>query len=230
MSDRFLIYHHLGLGDHITLSPLVRLGASKREEIHLIVRPQYLENVKFLYSDVPNIKYITCSEHGDWHSDNIFNEWVESKLKHFYQSEWIDEDKGKFFEDGWYTSVGLESNFRKDNFILKRNIEREKKAYNDIVTNNRFAFVHDDPSRGYNIDIDFDGQIIRAHEYPDYLVFDFLKIMDEAASIHVMYSSFFALLEITDTPCFLHETDTNKVNGIHENRIKEFASRGIIVM
>ena len=39
MSDRFLIYHHLGLGDHITLSPLVRLGASKREEIHLIVRP-----------------------------------------------------------------------------------------------------------------------------------------------------------------------------------------------
>ena len=99
-----------------------------------------------------------------------------------------------------------------------------------IVKNENFIFVHDDPSREYNITLDFDGQIIRSHEHPEFLIFDFVKILKKAKEIHVMYSSFFALLETTDTPCILHETDTNKFHGIHPIRVKEFASRNIVVV
>jgi len=229
MNDKFLIYHHLGLGDHITLSPLVREYAKQSHEVWVLTKERYVDNVEFLYRDCPNIKIFPCQ--GDPEAHLIWNNWTDVKLMHMYQKSWIDEEKGKFFEDGWYTSLGYTPEFRKENFKLERDKKREQEAYDAIVKDDNFIFVHDDPSRGYNIDVEFEGQIIRSNDYPEFLVFDFLKIIEEAKEVHVMYSSFFAFLETTDTPCILHETDTLKVGGtIHPKRIEEFAKRGITVV
>ena len=56
----FLIYHHLGLGDHITLSPLVRLIAQQSKTMSVITKEWYVDNVKFLFRDVENINIISC--------------------------------------------------------------------------------------------------------------------------------------------------------------------------
>lgn len=229
MNDNLLIYHHLGLGDHITLSPLVRHLASQTETVTVMVKEWYAENVAFLYRDASNIKLVKCN--GDAQAHSIFNAWHDNKMMHMYQKDWKNEEEGKFFEDGWYTSLGYTPEFRKENFKLERDIDREIDAHATIVQEDNFIFVHDDPSRGYNIDVEFDGQIIRSSEHPEFLLFDFLMIIEEAKEVHVMYSSFFAFLETTDTPCILHETDTLKVGGtIHPNRIEEFAQRGITVV
>ena len=228
MNDKLLIYHHLGLGDHITLSPLVRHLASQTGTVYVMVKEWYARNVEFLYRDIPNIKLQKCTGDGQAHA--IFNAWHEPKLMHMYQRDWINEDENKFFEDGWYTSLGYEPSFRKETFKFERDEEREQAAYDALVKDENFIFVHDDPSRGYHIHPDFDGQIIRSDDHPEFLVFDFMKILEEAQERHVMYSSFFAILETMDTPCFLHETKTNKGGGIHPNRVKEFSDRGIIVV
>tara|TARA_R100000005_G_C5003723_1_gene212313 strand:- start:6785 stop:7474 length:690 start_codon:yes stop_codon:yes gene_type:complete len=224
----FLIYHHLGLGDHITLSPLVRLIAQQSKTMSVITKEWYVDNVKFLFRDVENINIISCR--GDHEAASIFHQWQGPKLNHMFKPEMESDEEGRFFEDGWYSSFGIDPKFRKEAFHVQRDHDREKEVYDKIVKEDNFIFVHDDPSRGYNIDVEYDGQIIRSHDYPEYLLFDFYKILEEAKERHVMYSSFFALMETTDMPCHLHEITLNKVNGIKPNRVKEFASRNIIVV
>ena len=228
--NNLLLYHHLGLGDHITLSPLVRHLVQTNESVSLVVKPWYLKNVKFLYRDLPEDKlsFVECPT--DYEAQAIFNTHRGPKLKHFYQGTWINEDKKVFFEDGWYTSVGLDKSFRKENFHVPRDSEAEAFTYDSLVSNGEYIFVHDDPSRGYNIEVDYKGQVIRSHDYPDFLVFDFMEVLERAKEVHVMYSSFFALMEMMDKPCYLHETALNKVNGIAEARVEEFKERGILVV
>jgi hypothetical protein len=196
--------------------------------VYVIVKEWYLKNVQFLYRDTPNIKLLSCQ--GDGEANAIFDSWSGTKLRHMYQKSWINEDENKFFEDGWYTSLGFEKEFRKENFHLQRDVEIEDFVYDSLAQNGDFIFVHDDPSRGYNISPEYTGQVIRSADHPELLVFDFLKILEKAREVHVMYSSFFALLETLDMPCILHENDTNKGGGIHPNRVKEFAERGIVVV
>ena len=222
MKNKFLMYHHLGLGDHITMSALVRKYAKEHDELHLVVKPWYLENVKFLYRDVHNIKFVVCENDNIAHE--VLHHWEGPKFKHHYQSSW-----GIFGEDGFYTSVGLEAKYRRENFILVRDKKREDKAYNELVKTDKFHFVHDDPDRGYNIRVNTDEEIVYGNN-KDYLVFDFLKILEKAQSINVMYSSFFALLETTERPCYLHESYVNKVGGILDVRVKDFAERGVTVV
>ena len=94
-NDNFLIYHHLGLGDHITLSPLVRLIAQQSKTMSVVTKEWYADNVRFLYRDAENIKVIPCQ--GDHEAVAIFQQWEGPKLNHMYKPGMQNDEEGRFF-------------------------------------------------------------------------------------------------------------------------------------
>ena len=58
--NRIYIYHHLGLGDHISCNGLVRTIVNKNKNrnniYYLFCKSSFLETVKFMYRDLDNIK------------------------------------------------------------------------------------------------------------------------------------------------------------------------------
>ena len=63
------IYHHLGLGDHISCHGIVRHFSEIEDKICLFIKPHNLDNVKRMFSDINNIDYIV----GD---DNFVNDYI----------------------------------------------------------------------------------------------------------------------------------------------------------
>jgi hypothetical protein len=68
----FMLYHHLGMGDHIINHGLVRKLYDQKIYNHfkLIVKKHYAENVRFMYSDLKNLNIIEVYD--DIEANQIF--------------------------------------------------------------------------------------------------------------------------------------------------------------
>ena len=54
-----IIYHHLGLGDHIICNGLVRRLINNNETFGLFVKKQNVKNVEFMFKDLKNLKMVS---------------------------------------------------------------------------------------------------------------------------------------------------------------------------
>ncbi len=146
-STHTLIYHHLGLGDYIILSG--GLKYLKRNNLigptFIICKHQYLSSIKQLYDDVDDFEIIAVN---NWkQADLLANHWNGENF-------FIGFDKlqdWKHFDKDFYRIINVDFQERWNSFSIKRNIKAEEKLIYSIKPPEKFAFVHDDISRGYKI-------------------------------------------------------------------------------
>jgi len=220
--DRLYIYHHLGLGDHIACNGMVRhfLEHSVEKKVGVFAKSNYSSLVQHMYRDDPRIKIIEVDKNkefvqvaaflDDYNCDN----YIIVGHQHFVAVP----DSVKKEHNCWeifYDLVNVPREVRNLMFHIEREPEAEENLLEKLNPRNEpFIFVHDDPERGYNIDLNKVAtppkvKIIRNN--PSVNLFYFLKIIEKAEQVHCMESSFKCLIDAWEGKrdgLFFHEIRT----------------------
>jgi hypothetical protein len=190
------IYHHLGLGDHIICNGMVRNYYKQDNNIKLFCKNHNILNVKYMYRDVSNLELIPidndlqCIKYIK--NNNIKDNII--KIGH----EKCNKEESSSFDKDFYRIAGLDFSVRFNNFFIDRDNEKEEELINELNPNNeKFIFIHDDKSKGYNIDISkISNYNMFKIIYNDtrFLVFNYIKLIEMAEEVHFMQSSFKELI------------------------------------
>lgn len=191
-----LIYHHLGLGDHIMCHGIVREYCKKYDKAALFSLPRNLASVSFMYRDIPNLEIIGGDE------AFIKNYLAQNGAK--YDSvkiigfEYLNRQSGEPLEKQFYKIAGVDLAKKWDGFFVKRDFEKEKALYDRLAPKTDYVFLHEDAPRNYRIDRKKIGRKYKIFEPDPKLtenLFDYCSIIEKAKEIHVIDSSFMFLID-----------------------------------
>jgi len=203
------IYHHLGLGDHIIANGMVRTIAKQYDRVYLFCKPHNIKNVSFMYSDLSHLKLLAFDDAGvrSFMSINTNEKYIIAGHGEFWKILNAPGNKLKI-DEIFYNLAGVPLKNKWDEFHIPRNLDKEKKVFNDLglKDGDQYAFVHDDFGRRISKNIP-DMKIVRP-ENKEYSLFDFLYTIENAEEIHCINSSFFCMIDsmkIKKDKIFFHE-------------------------
>jgi len=176
------IYHHLGLGDHIICNGLVRYFQEKYDNVSIFCKFHNLQNVDYMYRDNQNIKIIGVDD-DETVSNYIRKNNISGDLivVGFYKLGQVLHER---FDEGFYKTVNLPFKHRFDNFFFKRDLEKEKKIYEEInPENKKYIFTH-------GVDLKKVRSDLKIIDNPTkFSIFDLLFTIENAEEVHLMESS-----------------------------------------
>lgn len=217
------IYHHLGLGDHIICNGIVRHFQSIHDKISVFCKPHNYENVKYMFRDNSNVFVIPIGEDIDVVNFIEQNNLMSDTIKIGFGGE--NQKNITSFDEGFYLQHNLPFFKRFSNFYVKRDLDIEKKIYNEInPKNEKYIFCHGDIDK---TKIRKDLKII---ENPTkFKIFDLVKIFENAEEIHVMESSIKCLInsyKLNYPKLFYHKyvrgySNWNNTKGLNEFTVIE---------
>lgn len=203
------IYHHLGLGDHISCHGIVRHYCENESEIKLFVKEHNLQNVKRMYKDIKNLEYIVGDD--NFVKDFLRRNQVGKLLKIGFEQLNSTEN----FEYQFYKLAGLPIEYKYSKFYIDRDFEKEKSVFETLnLEDNNYLFVH---SGGYKLKDNFFENNIRIVEPIGYGFFDWMYTIENSKQIHCIDSSFICLIDCMETkniPLFNHRYVRNYPNHI----------------
>ncbi len=210
--SNILLYHHLGLGDHIICHGIVREYCKKYEKVAIFSKPRNYPSVSFMYRDIKNL---TIIKRDDTSARRFifFNTFKFSKFKYDHVVsigfQHIDRHSGIPFEKQFYKITDVNFAKKWDNFFVKRNLARENAFFKQTSLPKNYAFVHEDRDRNFLIDrkkIGKDCAIFTPDKKSTDNIFDYCTIIERAKEIHVIDSSFMFLID-----CFNYENPNQKL-------------------
>ncbi len=209
---KIYIYHHLGLGDHISCNGLVRTIVSKNKNniYYLFCKSSLTDTIRFMYRDLVNIKIKPIK------SINADKEIEKYLLKLKNKTKIIKigfENYNKIYSKinlknnpvtydmVFYKQVGQNYKNRFTNCYWKRNIKEEDRVYKKLIKNpkKKYLFVHDEPSLNYKIDQSFfsKGYKVIKNDKNE-ILFNLGKVIENASELHLMESSIRNMAETLD--------------------------------
>jgi hypothetical protein len=200
------ILTHLGLGDAIICNGLVRHFANKFGSVILFVDSSYVRNIKHMYRDNENIKFFPVKHYND--AIRISREIINKKDLIVVGYEKLSFYKNSKFDEAFYLGCGLKFENRFTNFKFVRDLEREEKLYNRLNPNNeKYIFTH-------NVDLSKVRSDLKIIENPeDSLIFDTIKLLENAEEIHVMESS---------VKCLINSYKLDKPKLFYHQYVREY--------
>lgn len=196
-----LLYHHLGLGDHIMCHGIVREYCKKYERVAVFSYPHNYVSVSFMYRDLKNITIIKGDDAfaRKYISDNA-SKFDKDKYDQviFLGFQYLDRNSGVPLEKQFYQIAGVDLAKKWDAFFIKRDLEREQSLFEQSTLGDEYIFLHEDPARNYRIDrkkINEKYKILTPDKKLTENIFDYLTIIEKAKEIHVIDSSFMFLID-----------------------------------
>jgi hypothetical protein len=196
MENSFLLYHHLGFGDHIAHNGMVRKMYEEKsfDTFNIFVKYHNYNNVAFMFRDLEKLNLIKVKD--DNEAKQIYNNFKGKKLNNILTPT---ESKRYFDESGdniFYEKMGYKPSLMKDYFYIKRDFDEEEKVFKELTNGvNKYIFLHEDTQRGYGINkerINCDLPIIKTDiKYP---FFSLMKVIEKAENCYVICSAFLELL------------------------------------
>jgi len=191
-------------GDHIVCNGLYRHYANKYDLCIIAVKNGKMLNVTSMLSDLHNILYINFPDFIARKSTRVAA-YLFEKLKFDVVRLGLDgkdypSKSSMTWDRNFYQQVSIDFDVRWEGFFAPRNFAKENKLY-DLLNcgSGDYAFVHDDPSRGFVIDSSYINPRIKiikpTLKIDNFSIFDYRKILENAKEIHCIESSFSALIE-----------------------------------
>ncbi len=198
--SELLIYHHLGLGDHIINNGLVRECAKKFDRISLFCKQNNIDTVKDMYFDL-NVFLLT----GD---DKLAVDYIrECIVEHVLCVGFDDLNDKEPFDYQFYKLAGLSFKTRWESFYCPHN-PKEDELFASLDLPPKYALVHEDVERGYMIDhSEISLPIVELEKIPNYSLINWRKVINGAAEVHMIDSSAMFLadsLEENGAALFVH--------------------------
>lgn len=191
-----LLYHHLGLGDHIMCHGIVREYCKNYDEVTIFSKPHNYVSVAFMYRDIKNLTIIE--------GEDIFAEKFIRQNSLKYSAvvrvgfEGLDRNSGVPLEWQFYKLAGVPFEKKWSSFFIERDLGREQSLSRQLAPKNGYAFVHEDSGRHFLINrkmISPDYEILSPDIKLTDNIFDYCGIIEKAKEIHVIDSSFMFLID-----------------------------------
>ena len=219
-NKNILIHPHMGLGDQLVISGLVRKIADLNPEktVFLVTRDRIHDNINLLYSDIDQIKPCNIAFYPkpeETHNlNNRENLWIKSAQRYadMFDLELVNigyynYKQMNYWDRSFYTSSGIDYEVKYECFKIPINVLNlaKNKFINQFKSSyaKDYIFVHDDPKRNYNIPNPKNTKysIVRNSELVnDYTIFDMIPILQNAKELHMMGSSLMCLCDLLDIP------------------------------
>lgn len=176
------IYHHQGLGDHIICNGLVRHFSDLYDKITLFCKPNYLDNIKYMYRDTKKIEVISVGHDADVIKYIEKNRLENSLIKVGFEN--LRQSSLRSFDEEFYRICGLPFETRFSKFYLERDLDKEKKLFEFLNPKNEpYIFVHD-------VNLGKVRQDLKIIENPkQFNIFDLILLIENAEEVHLMESS-----------------------------------------
>ena len=183
------LWHHLGMGDHITNNGMVRTLAEREDEIKLFVKTHNLTNVKRMLRDLTNISYI----HGTGDQDQFVMRFLDiNKCIRLLE---VTTTSGLYFDKIMYECANVPFSHKRSKFYFERDLNREKEVYTNILgleEDEEYIFMH---TGAEDLKLDTKLRIIKPTNM-EVGLFDWGLVIERAKEVHVANSSFFCLIDL----------------------------------
>ena len=182
------VFTHLGFGDHIICNGIVRNLADKHKDVTVLCLRQKKNLLEFMYRD--NKKIIIQEIETEKEALDMKSSLGE-RLKIIGHN--CSGRNYKSFDRWFYAMAGIEYQNRFKEFYIQRDQGEEQRLFEKYVGSEKeYAFLHDDPSRGFVIDrsrIRNDIKIIENNVNNNF--FNYRKIFENATELHLMQSGIY---------------------------------------
>lgn len=207
-----LVCTNLGLGDHMVCNGMINFLSSRNSHIFTFVKPHNFPTVFQMYKSNKKVHLIEVNTKYD--AENILERYPTNKKIITGVSNAHYFDVGCSFDEAMYKLVGIPFGYRWNMFKFDSDTEKEEQVYEDVckrIGTNNYIFVHDDVKRGYQISWKYiEGKtIVRPENCSS--IFDYMTLIDRAAEVHVIPSSFLFMIDSIsrNTKLFLHRYARN---------------------
>tara|TARA_R100000951_G_scaffold110922_1_gene109343 strand:+ start:267 stop:956 length:690 start_codon:yes stop_codon:yes gene_type:complete len=184
----FIIYHHLGMGDHIVCNGLLRHINlhNLNKKIGLVVKNKNKKNVDRMYDNAVDIIPIGFEDDLDFTNYCDKNNIKTSVIKLGF-----NKMQGNF-DSSFYNCANVPFKERWECWSLRRDLQQEERITKELNIQGDYIFVHDSYSGGkFNINIKSQlPQITPRFLKCEQSIFDWIGVMERAKEIHCVNSSF----------------------------------------
>lgn len=206
-----LMIQHQGLGDAIVCNGLTRWAIDQDrfpKPMGLFVRQCSFESIKFMYRDLDESELVLiCLPPYPYGYDDFglefqaAKDWVNrtgNQLVNMtmFEEHWHDY-RGPIFDENFYRWFGLSVDLKYSRWRCDRDRSIE------IPGNPDWIFLHEDPSRNYNINRDFipvpEGKkIVEPKDFNVPNIWQLWDVIEKACQVHVINSSFMNAIEFME--------------------------------
>ncbi len=200
MKDTVIFLGHLGLGDHIIQQGIVNRLAMQYGYVLIFCKHHNLKSVRHMCRS--NVDIIPVS--GDIEVNQIYPqiEDIDIVSVGLYNKNWESFDADKIAFDKYFYQQA------KMDFEVSYEVEFDAPVLIDnnimkLSFNKPFCFIHDDKDRGFEIDmnrIHTDLTIVRPSIRAE-KIFDYIPLIQKAAEIHCVDSSFALMIDRANIKC-----------------------------
>lgn len=193
-----MIYHPLGLGDHIVCNGLVREQCKRNGRVGLFCFKRNEPSVSFMYRDLKNFHLHIVESHTEAARFRFLNRFVfgEDHYDKMLSIGSHDVESGIKYERQMYKLAEFSLEALWDSFYVERDIERERALSQKMHVAEPYIFLHDDAR--YPITpakIQSSLPILRPNLTLTDSIFDYCGVLEHAEEIHVIDSSFMFLAD-----------------------------------
>jgi hypothetical protein len=193
--EDFIIYHHLGLGDHIICNGLVReiIKNNSFNSYKLIVKKHNLPSVRFMFRDIKNISFQEVN------NDVEADQFILKNNKPYVKIGFQFMHSNVTWDKSFYKQCDVDFNKRWDSFKYERDLISEENLYKTLnSTQEKYVLIHNKASDGidridYKI-VDDSIKKIFIEKHTD-VMFDYTKLIENAEEVHCVSSSFIVFVD-----------------------------------
>ena len=189
MQENCIFRGHLGLGDHIIQQGIVNVFHGIFDKFFVLCKHRNKASVQHMNKDLANVTIVPVG--GDKEANIRVRTFDGERMVCGRGGKgWHFKRNG--FDKVFYRQLGL--NMSESFNWEAQDGDQGESVLRKLYPERDFCFVHDDPSRGYNINLKTDLPIVR-NTIQSQTVFDYLPLLREAKEIHCMDSSFALMID-----------------------------------
>jgi hypothetical protein len=220
----FKVYTYPKFGDLCICYGIIKEFAKQYEKVDCysdVIDLNTFNTNKRLYTSLKNVELRPelydkekinanhCIAHTKYWLDTI-QPWFDDRSMlppKWYNITWM-------FDRQWYLNAEVSFNLKWDNFFFERDLNKEKEVFYDIIglkDNEEFIFLHEDPSRDYNIKREYINPNIRLIEFfklSSVNILDILYTVEKAKEVHTFNTgtlTFIDLMNIKHKKLYYHK-------------------------
>lgn len=216
------MFFHQGWTDIINCLPLINYHSKKYEVVDIIIREDAKDLLDFYLTQFNNVNAVYMDKkdldslknlpvgHDDTRLFFGINDWL--RLDSYKESFSKERYGGTFFVEKFYIPYDIPYEERINSFNITRNYKLENETYEKVIGDydGEYVVVHEDTERGLSLGIeDKDIKVIKLNRVSD-VFFDYIKVLENAKSIHLIDSVWAAICYLLDAKyALLKNIDVN---------------------
>lgn len=220
IGPKFILHHHLGLGDNIVCNGLVNYLSTRYDKIYIPAKQNLYKSIQYMYSENDKVDIF-----------QIENETREEEIQNFSKQNNLnimrlgfDRVQKRPFNLAFYKQIRIPYRYSFKYFSLPRDDDKELNLKEHLIAHygvdpNNYSLVHNEfhwPGGTFDLkNVDKDNAIYVTRETDLYKnLFLYKKLIQDATEIHCINSSFIHLAERINTNAKLYYHHLRK-NRMH---------------